>query len=59
MTKERTPKLTRRAVIAMSVAAGSIRVAPAALKLARGKPILRLVVDRATGTMRAIDRVIP
>ncbi len=51
-------KLTRRSFIAASVAAGAIRVTPAALR-PPARRILTLVYDKSLGMMRAIDRLLP
>lgn len=55
-------KLTRRGFIAGTVAATTLRVAPAAVsKLGPrgGKRILTLVYDKSMGMMRAVERVVP
>jgi hypothetical protein len=50
--------LTRRGFMAVTLAAASARfVPPLAAKLG-GKRILELVVDKATGTLRAVERLV-
>lgn len=52
------PGLTRRGIIATAVAAAGARFVPVvAAKLGRRR-ILELVVDKATGTLRAVERLV-
>ena len=54
----KTPKLTRRGFIAASVAAAGARFVPAVATRLGGRRILELVVDKATGALRAVERLV-
>lgn len=53
------PNLTRRHFIAATLAAGSLRAVPVAVRHPGGRRILRLVYDKSLGMMRAVERVVP
>lgn len=50
--------LTRRGFIAAAAAAGAVRLVPAVAVKLGAKRVLELVVDRATGTLRAVERLV-
>ena len=50
--------LTRRGFIAVTAAAGTLRVLPR-VAAARGRWVLKLVYDKGAGTMRAVERWVP
>lgn len=50
--------LTRRMFIATAAAASTVRLA-APIAATRGRWVLRLVVDKAQGGMRAVERWVP
>ena len=50
--------LTRRGFIASVAAAGAARFVPVVASKLGGRRILELVVDRATGTLRAVEKLI-
>jgi hypothetical protein len=54
----KTPKLTRRGFIAASMAAAGARFVPVVATKLGGRRILELVVDKATGSLRAVERLI-
>lgn len=54
----RKPGLTRRGFIAAVAAAGAVRVVPQIATRLGGRRILELVVDKATGTLRAVERLV-
>lgn len=51
------PKLTRRAFIATTLAAGAVRTLPV-LSRTPAKRVLTLVYDKSIGAIRAVDRVV-
>lgn len=48
--------ITRRGFIASVAAVGAVRFVPVLATKVGGRRILELVVDRATGTLRAVER---
>jgi hypothetical protein len=50
--------LTRRGFIASVAAVGAARLVPVVATKLGGKRVLELVMDRATGTLRAVDGLI-
>lgn len=52
------PGLTRRGFIATAVAAAGARFVPVVAAKLGGRRILELVVDKATGTLRAVERLV-
>ncbi|KIN63904.1 hypothetical protein Z946_2786 [Sulfitobacter noctilucicola] len=52
-------KLTRRGFIAVTAAAGAVRVVPSLATKPQARHILTLVYDKSLGMMRAIDRLVP
>lgn len=50
--------LTRRGFIASVAAAGAARFVPMVATKLGGRRILELVVDKATGTLRAVERLV-
>ena len=61
MTRPNRPKdgLTRRTMMISIAAAVSVRSIPRLASTAPAKRVLTIVVDKATGAMRAIDRIVP
>ncbi|MCU4653221.1 twin-arginine translocation signal domain-containing protein [Roseibacterium sp. SDUM158016] len=53
------PELTRRGFLAALSAAGAARALPPALARLPARRILTLVRDKATGGLRAVDRLVP
>lgn len=53
------PNLTRRGFIAVTLAAGGVRMVPGLASKAGGRRILTLVYDKSLGMMRAVERVVP
>ena len=53
----RKPGLTRRGFIAAMAAAGAVRAVPQVAARLGGRRILELVVDKASGTLRAVERL--
>jgi hypothetical protein len=51
--------LNRRTFLLAATAAGGVRFVPPVVARLGGKRVLTLVVDRATGTLRAVDRLLP
>lgn len=51
--------LTRRGFIAAMAAAGAARLVPLVAARLGGRRVLELVIDRATGTLRAVERLVP
>ena len=54
----RKPGLTRRGFIAAMAAAGAVRAVPQVAARLSGRRILELVVDKASGTLRAVERLV-
>ncbi len=54
----KTPDLTRRGFVATAVAAAGARFVPVVAAKLGGRRILELVVDKATGTLRAVERLV-
>ncbi|MEM9715057.1 MAG: Tat pathway signal protein [Pseudomonadota bacterium] len=52
-------RLSRRTVLVTGLAAAGSRALPPIVARTKAKRILTVVVDKATGAMRAIDRVVP
>ena len=52
------PHLTRRTLLAASLAAGGTRLVPLAQHAPKARRILTLVYDKSAKAMRAIDRVV-
>ena len=52
-------KLTRRAFIAATVAAGTVRSLPILATNPSTRRVVTLVYDKALGAMRLIDRAVP
>lgn len=52
------PGLTRRGFLATAVAAAGARFVPVVATKLGGRRILELVVDKATGTLRAVERLV-
>lgn len=51
-------ELTRRGFIAAAVAAAGARFVPVVATKLGGRRILELVVDKASGTLRAVERLV-
>lgn len=51
--------LTRRGFLAAATGAAGMRLVPQVAAKRGGRRVLTLVVDKATGTIRAVDRLIP
>ena len=51
--------LTRRGFIAVTAAAGTVRVLPSVAGKVGGRRILTLVYDKGLGMMRAVERIVP
>lgn len=51
--------LTRRTFLASTAAAASVRAVPQLAKTPPARRILTLVYDKALGSMRAIDKLVP
>ena len=54
-----TKGLTRRGFLVTAAAAGGARFLPPVVAKLGGKRVLTLVLDKATGTLRAVDRLVP
>ncbi|GAA5072864.1 twin-arginine translocation signal domain-containing protein [Maritalea mobilis] len=52
------PDLNRRGFLAVTAAAGVVRVLPPIAARVRSRRILTLVYDKALGAMRAVDKVV-
>ena len=50
--------MTRRGFMAAVAAAGAVRVVPQLAAKLGGQRVLELVVDKATGTLRAVERLV-
>lgn len=53
------PTLPRRAFIAASLAAGTLRALPPLLSRPAPRRVLTLVYDKASRSLRAVDRLVP
>jgi hypothetical protein len=51
--------LSRRGFIAVTAAAGAVRILPTIATKTPARRILTLVYDKGLGMMRAVERVIP
>lgn len=52
-------ELSRRGFLAVTAAAGAVRVVPGVAARGGGRRILTLVYDKGLGMMRAVERVVP
>jgi hypothetical protein len=52
------PNLTRRGFLAATTAAGALRALPPVVARLRARRVLTLVRDKATGGLRAVDRLV-